>query len=585
MKLSLRISLVFVFLVSAAWAQEPAAPAPAQRQRTQRSTQSQTSTPAAQAQSQAPNPEQSTTAPTRTPQTQMTQPPASQAQQRPAPETPAAQAPGMGGGAGGGANFHFDMTEVPPVQTHHSLRLDGRNLNYTATAGRLPIKDAEGRIEAEMFFVAYTLDGAEPGTRPVSFAYNGGPGSASIWLHMGALGPKKIQMQPGGFMPMAPYRFVDNPYSPLDKTDVVLIDAIGTGYSRPADNAAARKYENPTGDVEAFAEFIRMYISRYERWSSPLYLFGESYGTTRSGGMAGYMINRGIAFNGIVLLSMVLDFQSLEFARINDEPYVLTLPSYTEIAAYHKKLPADLMQDGNKRRAEVKKWAMETYWPMLNKGDAITPQERATLIDQIARYTGLPKDIIDQNNLRIDVQVFTHWLLADQKLRVGRLDGRYADPDPQGFANPFGFNDPASSESTPPFTMAFYDYVRRDLGYKVDMPYYVSAQQSGVFNWGPAVGPRGNILGDGYQDTAAPLRAALVQDPHLKVLVMEGYYDLATPFAAADYTIDHLALPAKYRPNISFTQYECGHMVYLDEKSHDKMKRDFAKFIDETAKR
>jgi carboxypeptidase C (cathepsin A) len=563
----------------------------AQRQRNQQTqTQAQPATPESQ-QAQTPNPEQSTTSPQRREQTQMTSPPASQAQQRPAPqpererehETPAAQGPG---GGGGGAPFHFDMTEVTPVQTRHSMRVDGKQLNYTATAGRLPIKDAEGRIEAEMFFVAYTLDGAEPGTRPVSFAYNGGPGAASIWLHMGALGPKKIVMQPGGFMPQAPYRLADNPYTPLDRTDLVLVDAIGTGYSRPAGNAAARKYENPTGDVEAFAEFIRMYISRYERWSSPLYLFGESYGTTRSGGMAGYMVQRGIAFNGIVLLSMVLDFQSLEFARINDEPYVLILPSYTEIAAYHKKLAPELLQDGNRRRQEVRQWVMNTYWPALNKGDAMTPQERQSIVDGMARYTGLPKNIIEDNDLRIDVQTFTKWLLADQRLRVGRLDGRYADPDPQGFNSPFGFNDPASSETTPPFTMAFHDYIRRELNYRVDTPYYVSAQQSGVFNWGPPTGGgRFNILGDGYQDTAAPLRAAMTQDPYLKVLVMEGYYDLATPFLAADYTIDHMNLPPKYRQNVSFTQYESGHMVYMDEKSHDKMKRDFVSFIDATTKR
>lgn len=587
MKVLFRVSSLMALFLTIAFAQVGLSQA---RQRTQQAQpQSQTATPASQ-QTQSPNPEQSTTSPQRRQETQMTAPPASQAQQRPAqqPEReretpPAAQG---GGGQGGGAAFHFDMTEVAPVQTHHSVRVDGRNLNYTATAGRLPIKDAEGRIEAEMFFVAYTLDGADPGTRPVSFAYNGGPGSASVWLHMGALGPKKIVMQPGGFMPQAPYRFADNPYTPLDHTDLVLVDAIGTGYSRPADNAAARKYENPTGDVEAFAEFIRMYISRYERWSSPLYLFGESYGTTRSGGMAGYMINRGIAFNGIVLLSMVLDFQSLEFARINDEPYVLIIPSYTAIAAYHKKLSPDLMQDWHRTVQQARDWALNTYWPALNKGDAMTPQERQAIVDGLAKYTGLSKEVINWANLRIDVQTFTKFLLADQELRVGRLDGRYADPDPQGFLSPFGFSDPASSETTPPFTMAFYDYLRRELNYRVDMPYYVSAQQSGVFNWGPPTGRGGqNILGDGYQDTAAPLRAAMTGDPYLKVLVMEGYYDLATPFMAADYTMDHLNLPPKYRQNISFTQYESGHMVYMDEKAHDKMKKDFVNFINETTKK
>ena len=573
MKLS-RISTFAVLMFALVFAQCAFSQARTQRTQPSQTPTQQPSTPESQ-RAQTPNPEQPTTPPAR-----RTEP---EPAPRPAPQEPATP---QGPGGGGGAQFHFDMTEVAPVQTHHSTHVDGRQLNYTATAGRLPIKDAEGRIEAQMFFVAYTLDGADPGTRPVTFAYNGGPGSASIWLHMGALGPKKIVMQPGGFMPAPPYRFEDNPYTPLGRTDVVLIDAIGTGYSRPADNAAARKYENPTGDVQAFAEFIRMYISRYERWSSPLYLLGESYGTTRSGGMAGYMNDRGIAFNGIVLLSMVLDFQSLEFARINDEPFPLILPSYTEIAAYHKKLAPDLMQDANHRRQEVRQWVFSTYWPALIKGDALTAQERQTIIDGLARYTGLSKDVIDQNNLRIDVQTFTHWLLADQKLRVGRLDGRYAGPDPQGFNAPFSFSDPASSETTPPFTMAFHDYLRRELNYRVDMPYYVSAQQSGVFNWGPPTGGgRFNILGDGYQDTALPLREAMTQNKFLKVLIMQGYYDLATPFLAADFTVDHMNLPSAFRQNVSTTQYESGHMVYLDAKSHEKMKRDFENFIDATTRK
>lgn len=592
----MKSSICLVTMVAALCAFAIAQETSSQSQQSQTSQNTQQSTPPTrqrqrpatpEAQSQAPNPEQITTPQSRAERPQAMQPSPQQAQQRPAePQQQTPAAPGAGGGQGGAANFHFDMTEVPPVQTKHSIRVGGRELNYTATAGRLPIKDAEGKIEAEMFFVAYTLDGADPGTRPVTFAYNGGPGSASIWLHMGALGPKKIVMQPGGFMPQAPYRFADNPYTPLDKTDLVLVDAIGTGYSRPADAAARSKYENPTGDVEAFSEFIRMYISRYERWSSPLYLFGESYGTTRSGGMAGYMNNRGISFNGIVLLSMVLNFQSLEFANTNDEPYVLIVPSFTEIAAYHKKLAPELMQNMAKTREEVRQWCLNTYWPALNKGDAMTPQERQAIVDGLARYTGLSKEIINWANLRIDVQIFTKFLLADQGLHVGRLDGRYADPEPDAFFSPFSFNDPASSESTPPFTMAFNDYVRRELNYKVDMPYYVSGQQSGLFQWGPArpSGPFGGFS-EGYQDTATPLREAMTKDRHLKVLVMEGYYDLATPFFAADYTIDHLNLPADYRKNVSFAQYESGHMVYMDEKSHDKMKRDFAQFIDQTAKR
>jgi len=502
-----------------------------------------------------------------------------QAEQAPAttPSAPARTEPSEGEGPQI-RPMHFDMTEVPPVQTHHSIRVGGRELRYTATAGRLPIKDAEGKVEAEMFFVAYTLDGSDPSTRSLTFSFNGGPGSASIWLHMGAMGPRKVVLQPQGWMPPAPYRLEDNPNTPLDRTDIVMVDAIGTGWSRPADTAAARKFWNMRGDIEAFGEFIRLYLSRNERWSSPLYLFGESYGTTRSAGIAGYLANRGISFNGIVLLSTVLSFETLEFAKTNDVPFPLILPSFTWIAGYHKKLPSDLQGDVAKAAQEARDWALGEYWAALNKGDALTPQEHANIVDKLARYTGLSKQIIEWANLRIDVRTFTHYLLSDQKLHVGRLDGRYTGPDPDGFMDT-PFYDPTSSQTGPPFTSVFNDYVRRELNYKTDMPYWTSAQQSGNFRWSWS-GVEG--FGGGYPDTASALRQAIVKNPYLRVLVMEGHYDLATPYAAAEYTMDHLDLTPQYHKNISYTQYESGHMVYLDSQSHAKMKQDFVNFIDAT---
>src|SRR5215469_5005038 len=497
------------------------------------------------------------------------------------PSTPARTEPSEGGEGQQLRPMHFDVTEVPPVQTHHSIRVGGRELRYTATAGRLPIKDAEGKIEAAMFYVAYTVDGGDPSTRPLTFSFNGGPGSASIWLHMGAMGPRKVVLQPQGWMPAAPYRLEDNPNTRLDKTDIVMVDAIGTGWIRPADTAAARKFWNMRGDVEAFGECIRLYLTRNERWSSPLYLFGESYGTPRSAGIAGYLSNRGISFNGIVLLSTVLSFETLEFAKTNDVPYPLILPSYTWIAGYHHKLPSDLQSDVKKAAEEARAWALGEYWAMLNKGDAMTPQEHANVVDKLSRYTGLSKEIIEWANLRIDVRTFTHYLLADQKLHVGRLDGRYTGPDPNGFMDT-PFYDPTSSQTGPPFTSVFYDYVRRELNYKSDMPYWTSAQQSGIFRWS-WTGVEG--FGGGYPDTASALRQAIVKNPYLRVLVMEGFYDLATPFVAAEYTMDHLDLTPPYRKNVSFAHYESGHMVYLDSQSHAKMKQDFANFIDATTKR
>lgn len=468
----------------------------------------------------------------------------------------------------------WDMKEVAPIVTHHEVKIDGKTVRYTATAGRLPIKELDGTIGAEMFFVAYTLDGADPGKRPVTFAFNGGPGSASMWLHMGALGPKRVLLDKEGMLPPPPYRLVDNASSPLDKTDVVLVDAIGTGYSRPADMTKAKKFWGLKGDIEAFGEFIRMYISRFERWSSPLYLFGESYGTTRSAGIAGYLSDRGISFNGIVLLSTVLTFESLDFGVQNDVPYPLIVPTYTMIAAYHKKLVPELMRDQAKTRAEVERWAMTDYTMALGKGDALSPEERQKTIQQLARYTGLRPELIDQANLRIDVRQFTHNLLVDQKLRVGRLDGRYAGPDPQGYLDTPMF-DPTSANTGGPYTSVINDYIRRELNYKVDMPYNTTARQLPGFEWdwdARTTAP----------ETASQLRSAMVKNKWLKVLVMEAYYDLATPYFAATYTMDHLNLPEEYRKNISYATYDSGHMVYLREAGLVKMKKDFASFIDET---
>src|ERR1051326_2225777 len=282
------------------------------------------------------------------------------------------------------------LTEEKPVVTHHSIRLGARTLSYTVTAGMMPLRDEKGVIEANIFFLAYTVDNPPAGgRRPLMFSFNGGPGSASVWLHLGALGPRRVKMEDEGWLPASPYQLVDNEQTWLDFTDLVFIDPVGTGYSRAARPELANKYFGLQGDIQSVGEFIRLYLARNERWNSPLFLVGESYGTTRASGLSGYLIEHGIAFNGIILISTIMNFETANFARGNDLPYILFLPTYTAIAWYHKKLPPDLQTDLRKTLDEVEHWAANDYTVALGKGDRLTPSERQEVIDRLNRYTGM----------------------------------------------------------------------------------------------------------------------------------------------------------------------------------------------------
>jgi carboxypeptidase C (cathepsin A) len=463
-------------------------------------------------------------------------------------------------------------TDEEPVGTHHRIAIDGKELPYTATAGLMPIRDSKGEVEARIFFIAYTLDDAGPAeSRPLLFSFNGGPGSASVWLHLGALGPRRVAAPEGPTIPAPPYRLVDNEASWLDRADLVFIDPVGTGYSRAAKPELNSKFHSMRGDIESVGEFIRMYLSRNDRWSSPLYLIGESYGTTRAAGLAGHLVDLGIAFNGVVLVSCALDFQGFVFSPGNDLPYLTYLPSYAATAWYYKKLPPDLQAAGLPAvLKEVEQWADREYASILARGDRLSDLERREAAARLARYTGLDAAEIESSHLRIEMSRFCRNLLKPAKRSIGRFDSRY-----QGIERPDSSDrpsfDPSLAAVRAAYTSTFNQYVRAELGYKTDVPYYILGEGVGQWDW-----PREM----GFPATTGALRDALAKNPHMKVLVASGYYDLATPYRAVEHSLAGLGLDPILRKNLSTETYEAGHMMYMDNPSLHKLKRDGAALID-----
>lgn len=467
--------------------------------------------------------------------------------------------------------------EEPPVVTKHEIRVGGSTIKYTAVAGMMPIKNREGEVEARMFFTSYTVDRPEGSpTRPLTFSFNGGPGSASVWLHMGAIGPKRVKMNADGTMPAPPFELVDNEGTWLTKSDLVFIDPVGTGYSRAARPELAQRFFGLQGDVESVGEFIRMYLTRYERWTSPLFLAGESYGTTRASALSGYLIDRGIAFNGIMLISTIMNFETTAFASGNDLPYALFLPSYTATAWYHKKLPSDMQSKPIARLvADAEAFASGEYSAALEKGSRLTAQERQEIINKLSRYTGLDAKFLDYANLRVNLNLFRKELLRTERRSIGRLDSRFKGYD-SNLASDSTDYDASESAIRPPYTATFNQYVRSELGYKTDLEYYILGGGIGPWNWG---------TNNNYVDTSVALRNALAKNPFLKVFVAMGYYDMATPYYAVEYTLSHISIDPLLLKNFSPSYYEAGHMMYIDEKSLGKLKTDVDKFMDDSMKR
>jgi carboxypeptidase C (cathepsin A) len=464
-----------------------------------------------------------------------------------------------------------EQKEESPIVSKHSIRADGKQLNYTVTTGFMPIKnDRSGETEARIFFMAYTLDNPPP-KRPLMFSFNGGPGSASVWLHLGALGPKRVRMLDDGLMPPPPYELAENEATWLTESDLVFVDTVGTGYSRATRAEFANKFFSVNGDIESVGEFIRMYLGRFERWNSPLFLVGESYGTTRVSGLSNHLFERGIGLNGILLVSTVLNFQTIRFADNNDLPLVLILPSYTATAWYHKRLASELQNKSLKQvLQEAENFAVNEYMPALLKIDRISSAERQALTDKFSLFTGLSKTFVEQNNFRVELGEFNKELLRNQRRTTGRLDSRFTGIDRDAASDNPDF-DPSMTAIRPPYTAAFNDYVRRDLNFKSDLEYYIlGGGITAPWNWN---------VSSGYTDTSMSLKSAMAKNPFMKVFVASGFYDMATPYFAAEYTISAMNLEPVLRKNISVSYYEAGHMMYIEKTSLQKLKNDAAMFI------
>src|SRR5713226_5494702 len=458
------------------------------------------------------------------------------------------------------------------VQTKHSLKIGGQEIKYTATAGTILLKLEDGTPKASIFSVAYTKDDvSDASQRPLTFSFNGGPGSASVWLHLGLFGPRRVQMGDAGTLLPPPYKLVDNDVSLLDISDLVFIDPVSTGYSRAVPGEAPKQFHGVTEDVQSVAEFIRLYAARNKRWPSPKFLAGESYGTTRAAGLSGYLQQHfGMYLNGIVLVSSILNFETAEFDPGNDLPYLLYLPSYTAIAWYHKKLPPDLQGDFQKAIDESRKYAAGEYADALMTGDNLSSDRRKEIAQKLARLTGLSANFVDECNLRVRLGRFTKELLRDRRRTVGRLDGRFLgiDTDAAGSRPDY---DPSMAAIIGPYTGALLDYVRNDLKFESDLPYETITPRVQPWNFEP--------YENRYVNVAETLRNAMTQNPFLHVFVAKGYYDLATPFFAADYTFDHLGLDASLRGHLSGAYYEAGHMMYVHPPSLAKLKAEIALFI------
>jgi carboxypeptidase C (cathepsin A) len=471
------------------------------------------------------------------------------------------------------------------VTRYHQRQLRGRTLRYASRTGRIVLAqertgsgEREGRWEgatptAEVFVVAYTKQGVrDPSERPITFSFNGGPGSSSVWLHLGLLGPRRVPLDHDPDPTPPPYRLADNHATLLDDSDLVFIDPVSTGFSRAVKGGKPSEFHGLDPDVRSVGELIRLWITREARWSSPVYLIGESYGTTRAAALAAYLQERhGLYLSGVMLVSSILDFATARFEPGNDVPPLLFLPTYSAVAHYHGRLEADLQaRPLPDLLAEVERWALDEYARFLALGDRADPALVDEVARRLARYTGLDERWLRRSHLRIEIMHFCKELLRDQGLSVGRLDARYTARDRDGVgATPDA--DPSYSAILGAYGATLNDYVRRELGYASDLPYEVLANVYATWRF------------DGFENrfvnVAERLRAAMHANPALRVHVASGYFDLATPYWATEHTLAHMALDPALRGNVRHACYPAGHMMYVHEPSLEALGAELASFV------
>lgn len=457
------------------------------------------------------------------------------------------------------------MPELSPSVTHHSIDLGGAPLAYTATAAQIPLRNEAGDVECRMFYVSYEKDGADPSRRPVTFAFNGGPGSATLWLHMGALGPKRAPMNDDGSLPAAPYEAINNADTWLDFSDLVLVDAPGTGYSRIAKPELKTKFFGVTQDVTAFTQFVRNWLTEHHRWRSPLFIAGESYGGIRGSGLSGSLFRSGVGLNGFISISGTSNFLTLDGMRGNDTTYIGFLPSMAACAWYHHKA-AKRFTSAAQIVQEAQEWSDKEYASALERGDSLSPKEKDAIAGKLSDFLGISKKYCLGANLRVTEFAFFRELLRDEGLSIGRYDGRLTGREELRVGDR-GAGDPSNDAVTPPFTSTINDYLDRELGVHTTMPY---------LNFGsvdPWEEPRG-----GYSETASDLRRVLARNQHFHVLYCCGYYDLACPLNATMYTVNHMGLDPDSRSHVSFAYYAAGHMMYIEKSSRAKLHDDVKRF-------